>query len=106
MQFLVTVNDPEYGLGSGTERNLTEQIEQMVEMWGKTPGLVASIETHEEDVYGSEPTPTCDICGKPDGAGVPDWNGETGNHLSCEARPLDEQVDIRMYGSVQDRSGY
>jgi len=31
-----------------------------------------------------EITPTCDICGKPDGAGVPDWNGETGNHASCE----------------------
>lgn len=31
-----------------------------------------------------EVTPTCDICGRPDGAGVPDWNGETGNHLSCE----------------------
>ena len=30
------------------------------------------------------PTPKCDICGEPDGPGTPDWNGETGNHASCE----------------------
>jgi hypothetical protein len=33
-------------------------------------------------------TPTCDICGKPEdhwpAAGEYDWNGETGNHRSCE----------------------
>ena len=34
---------------------------------------------------GSDPVPTCDICGQPDGPGEPDWNGETGNHASCEA---------------------
>jgi hypothetical protein len=31
-----------------------------------------------------EVEPTCDLCGEPDGPGEPDWNGETGNHLSCE----------------------
>lgn len=28
--------------------------------------------------------PTCDLCGKQDGPGEPDWNGETGNHVTCE----------------------
>lgn len=39
-----------------------------------------------------EPTPTCDICGRPENCSredchihAGDWNGETGNHLSCEA---------------------
>lgn len=27
---------------------------------------------------------TCDICGKPQWTVGDDWNGETGNHLSCE----------------------
>lgn len=35
-----------------------------------------------------EVTPRCDICGQPDGPGEPDWNGETGNHRSCEVVPL------------------
>ena len=32
--------------------------------------------------------PTCDICGEPQGEddGESDWNGETGNHLTCEER--------------------
>ena len=38
-----------------------------------------------------EVTPTCDICGEPEdqdptNGGEYDWNGETGNHQSCEAR--------------------
>jgi hypothetical protein len=40
-----------------------------------------------ENVMG-DMEPTCDICGEPedheDGR-ENDWNGETGNHLSCEA---------------------
>jgi hypothetical protein len=36
-----------------------------------------------------ERPPTCDICGDPDeyvlgGTNEADWNGETGNHASCE----------------------
>jgi hypothetical protein len=33
-----------------------------------------------------EVVPTCDICGEQweDGGEGEDWNGETGNHLSCE----------------------
>jgi hypothetical protein len=37
-----------------------------------------------------ECTPTCDICDEPEDHEVGlieyDWNGETGNHLSCEDR--------------------
>jgi hypothetical protein len=29
--------------------------------------------------------PICDHCDEPDGPGEADWNGETGNHLTCEA---------------------
>jgi hypothetical protein len=43
-----------------------------------------------------EVTPTCDICGKPDYAGVPDWNGETGNHVSCES---DTEIARAMSGA-------
>ncbi len=28
--------------------------------------------------------PRCDLCGRSDGPGPADWNGETGNHRSCE----------------------
>ncbi len=28
--------------------------------------------------------PTCDICRKQDDYEGDDWNGETGNHISCE----------------------
>lgn len=34
-----------------------------------------------------EPVPTCDICDGPEDhrpALFYDWNGETGNHISCE----------------------
>jgi hypothetical protein len=37
-------------------------------------------------LHGLDAVPTCDICGQPDGDVPTDWNGETGNHLSCEAR--------------------
>lgn len=45
----------------------------------------------------------CDICGEPDYSGPqedghilpPDWNGETGNHVSCEQ----EQDRLKSYGS-------
>ena len=110
MQFLITVNDPENGLGSGTERHFTERFTELVEMFGRMPGIVASIETHEEDVYGSgeEPytevapgisvpslnvaTPVCDICGRAQGDSPnvlrddqpADWNPETGNHRTCD----------------------
>jgi len=30
--------------------------------------------------------PKCDLCGQPEGEGEADWNGETGNHESCEKR--------------------
>jgi hypothetical protein len=87
MQFLITVNDPENGLGSGTERNLTQQIANMCDMWDRMPGIVARLEVHEEDVYGTqEGILHCDFCPKVEYADdlTPDWNGETGNHLSCE----------------------
>jgi hypothetical protein len=108
MQFLITVNDHEHGLGSGTERSLTEQIEHMVGLWDRMPGITARLEAHEDDVYGTEPgvcgacghTLTtygdtdgsgdpihvfCDICGKAEHPAdlTSDWNGETGEHLSC-----------------------
>lgn len=36
----------------------------------------------------TEVVPKCDICGKPDGPGEPDWNGETGCHATCEANEI------------------
>lgn len=39
-----------------------------------------------------EVQPRCDICDEPEdnenGFVVNDWNGETGNHLSCESNTL------------------
>lgn len=39
-----------------------------------------------ETVLLGEILPTCDICNEPweDGGEGEDWNGETGNHISCE----------------------
>jgi hypothetical protein len=110
MQFLVTVNDPENGLGSGTERAFTDQITEMVGMWDRFPDVTATIEVHEEDVYVPEKdgtaeyvpmgyegwsavvVPTCDYCGRAQGDSPnvlrddqpADWNPETGNHRTCE----------------------
>lgn len=116
MQYLITVIDPEHGLGNGTERHITDRLTELVDLFGRMPGIVATIETHEQVVYGI----TCDDCGQlltvygnGDGTGDPvhvfcdlcteaehpddlttDWNGETGNHLSCEARvPRDTYAD-------------
>lgn len=43
----------------------------------------------------ADPKPYCDICDEPwDIAGDPsDWNGETGCHISCEERQVDEEDD-------------
>jgi len=41
--------------------------------------------------YRTEVTPRCDLCGKPEDhepGRLYDWNGETGNHLSCETDRL------------------
>lgn len=48
-----------------------------------TPTDIAGILAANEP----EVTPTCDICGEEweDGGEGEDWNGETGNHHSCEA---------------------
>lgn len=38
---------------------------------------------------------TCDICDKAEffTEGVSDWNGETGAHLTCEAREAQSRVE-------------
>jgi len=33
--------------------------------------------------------PTCDLCDGPQRVEGDDWNGETGNHFSCEERQHD-----------------
>lgn len=39
--------------------------------------------------------PRCDICGELQLQDEdPDWNGETGNHLSCEDRRYEEQIRL------------
>lgn len=115
MQYLITVIDPEHGLGNGTERHLTQMLAHTIDLWNRMPGIVATLEVHEQVVYGI----TCDDCGQlltvygnGDGTGDPvhvfcdlcteaehpddlttDWNGETGNHLSCERRADNEAFD-------------
>lgn len=34
--------------------------------------------------------PVCDICDEPEGEGEADWNGETGNHETCESEQAEE----------------
>lgn len=52
---------------------------------------VVIVEDDKQISHGYEPdeevTPICDICNEPweDGGEGEDWNGETGNHKSCEA---------------------
>jgi hypothetical protein len=36
--------------------------------------------------------PICDICDEPQWREGDDWNGETGNHLSCEEQ---ERKDVK-----------
>jgi len=41
------------------------------------------------------PVPTCDICDEPESfewGEEDDWNGEMGNHLSCEERRSQDDV--------------
>jgi hypothetical protein len=56
---------------------------------------------------GTEPevTPTCDYCGQPDGPGVPDWNGETGNHASCEVGSHTVVYDGPFSGAAEKLPG-
>lgn len=57
----------------------------------------------EEWAYGHdcEVTPRCDLCGEPDlqqanGEWLaPDWNGETGNHLTCEAEAARKRTEVQ-----------
>lgn len=39
---------------------------------------------HEVFVTDDDIVPTCDICERPQYTEGDDWNGETGNHHSCE----------------------
>jgi hypothetical protein len=41
---------------------------------------------HEVFVNEEGIVPTCDLCGGPQRVEGDDWNGETGNHHSCEQR--------------------
>lgn len=47
--------------------------------------------------------PACDLCGKPEdhrpGWYEYDWNGETGNHLSCERDALNVEGDPTRNGA-------
>lgn len=56
----------------------------IAQAWGRFkdahPLLAEEIEAEQD----ADPEPRCDLCGEPDGPGEPDWNGETGNHKSCE----------------------
>lgn len=64
------------------ERSIAEEafIEHVAER------LVA--EVADEDVFINDEgvIPRCDICGNPQLRVGDDWNGETGNHVSCEDR--------------------
>ncbi len=46
-----------------------------------TEGCTCNGCTHNDE---EEVVPTCDICGDTDHEGEADWNGETGNHITCE----------------------
>ena len=50
--------------------------------------------------YTDETVPTCDLCGEPweDGGEGEDWNGDTGNHVSCEAHEKLHAHDPRRNG--------
>lgn len=133
MQYLITVIDPVHGLGDSTERHITERLTELVDLIGRMPGIVATIETHEQIVYGitcgecgelltvygngdgtGEPVHLfCDLCTDAEHAAdlTPDWNGETGNHRSCEAREAKASImrgldtadrDLRLAKSITD----
>ena len=49
----------------------------------------------------ADPVPTCDICGRPEdqdpyNGRQYDWNGETGNHLTCESLPPGATIDTDL----------
>lgn len=56
-----------------------------------TAEVASPVVPDEPDV---EATPTCDLCGGEweDGGEGEDWNGETGNHVSCEAQASDRNT--------------
>ena len=42
-----------------------------------------------------EVTPRCDICNWPENhEGESDWNGETGNHVSCECMERENENEL------------
>lgn len=46
-------------------------------------------------------TPKCDLCGEPfeDGGEGEDWNGDTGNHFSCEREARNPEGDPTLNGA-------
>ncbi len=47
-------------------------------------GLEDTIMNHEVFVTDDGIVPTCDLCDGPQYVEGDDWNGDTGNHFSCE----------------------
>ena len=52
--------------------------EYVFDVYGN-PHLANEVFVNDEDIV-----PVCDLCGDPQWNASDDWNGETGNHLSCE----------------------
>jgi hypothetical protein len=80
-------------------QSLAQEIEpgdvQLLE-WAGVPESQAYVAKGErnldaDDANDLDPILTCDLCGQKEWAGdlTPDWNGDTGNHLSCEQEKID-----------------
>lgn len=55
---------------------LEDATPEDLDHWARHPVFIT-----DDDII-----PTCDLCEGPQYAGGDNWNGETGNHFSCEER--------------------
>ena len=67
-----------------------------------TDGQVLAYNKRNDD-----PILTCDLCPKREWSGdlTPDWNGETGNHLSCEQKRVQSWSAASLASGYCDRCG-
>jgi hypothetical protein len=84
---------PNHQFADGSDNPVRVEIVPIEPAYSARRGLAAEIERLIErlDVI-DDPFPTCDLCGHEQGDSpnssaadqAGDWNGETGNHLTCE----------------------
>lgn len=97
-----------YGKAFFGHRKSRAETKALAKLWARSRKLVAKDEQPpivmapdgEEPADFDNDQPICDICGLGQPREGEDWNGDTGNHLSCETRDRRESYPDIVHGEV------